>query len=329
MDINAARQEFLDHLASRNKAFLTSSTYGYSLDRFFGFLERQYRVTGANDLSALTLDQIRQYGLWLYRQELATRTRFKYLVVIRNWIKYLASRGYTDLNAALIELPKYGRQPPHLDERLPLMLTVEPPAPDPWREIIRLRDRAIIETLFSTQLRVSEVVALNRNTIDWEKRLAVVNGKGGRTRTVFFSDSCVAAINAYLDARKDSYPPLFVHHDRAHRTTAAGRGHVEGDNMRLTRQGIERVVRRYAQLAGVEATPHSFRHYGATELLRNGADIRSVQELLGHASVSTTQIYTHVNPTRLHQEWQRFHPINDLTKPVEPEVVELPRRKPA
>lgn len=327
MDLTAARQEFLDFLASRNKAFLTSSTYGYSLDRFFGFLERQYSIAASDGLQALTLDHIRQYGLWLYRQQLATRTRFKYLVVIRNWIKYLASRGLTDLNPALIELPKYGRQPPQLDERLPLMLKVEPPAPDPWREIIRLRDRAIIETLFSTQLRVSEVVALNRNSIDWDKRLAVVTGKGGRTRTVFFSDSCVEAINAYLDARKDNYPPLFVHHDRAHRTAATGRGSVQGENMRLTRQGIERVVRRYAQLAGVEATPHSFRHYGATELLRNGADIRSVQELLGHASVSTTQIYTHSNPTRLHQEWQRFHPAHDadLQELIKP--TETPNRK--
>ncbi|MCX6024411.1 MAG: tyrosine-type recombinase/integrase [Chloroflexi bacterium] len=165
----------------------------------------------------------------------------------------------------------------------------------------------------------------NTSSLDWVKGLAVITGKGGRTRTVFFSESAMLALNAYLDARKDNLPPLFIHHDRAHRAAApAGRTAAESEGMRLTRQGVERVVRRYAQIAGVEATPHSFRHYGATELLKNGADIRTVQELLGHASVATTQIYTHVNPQRLHQEWRRFHPANEddatTAAPVETQV---------
>ncbi|MCX6024410.1 MAG: site-specific integrase [Chloroflexi bacterium] len=147
MQLSLARQEFLDYLASKNKAFLTSSTYGYSLDRFQGYLQEIHGFSADTELSAVTIEHIRQYSLWLYRQQLATRTRFKYLVVIRNWVKYLASRGFTDVNATLIELPKYGRTLPHLDERLPKMLAVEAPAPDPWREIIRLRDRAILETL--------------------------------------------------------------------------------------------------------------------------------------------------------------------------------------
>ncbi|MBI4497475.1 MAG: tyrosine-type recombinase/integrase [Chloroflexi bacterium] len=305
MDLAQARQDFLDTLAEKNKAFLTTTTYAYSLDRFLAYVAEHHRLELDAPVTAVTLEQVRQFGLWLYHQRLAATTRVKHLVVLRNWFKYLAGRGLASLNPALIELPRVRRSPPNLDERLPIMLSLEAPAPDAWRELIRLRDRAILETLFSTQLRVSELVALDRTSLDWQQGTAVITGKGGKTRTVFFSERALEALNAYLDARPDQFLPLFIHHDRAHRPTPKDR---DGTAMRLTRQGVEAVVRRYARMAGVDATPHDFRHYGATELLRNGADIRTVQELLGHASVATTQIYTHVNPQRLHREWRRFHP---------------------
>lgn len=307
MDLATAREEFVAHLASLNKSMLTCQTYGYSLDRFFGFLQQKREIPSSADLSVLTLGQIDGYSDWLYNQDLASRTRYKYLVVIRNWVRYLKSRGWIDMDMSLITLPKYGRLVGHVDSRILLLLQVNPPAADPWRDLIRLRDRAIIQTFFSTQLRVSEVGALDRSSIDWDKGYAVINN-GVRLRTVFFSDSCLDALTLYLDARHDEFPPLFVHHDRAHRKSNVERGHVEGEDMRLTRQGIERVVHRYAQLAGIEATPHSFRIYGATELLRNGADVHVVQELLGHASVATTQMYVPVEPALSRQEWEGFHP---------------------
>lgn len=313
MQLGQARQEFLDALAEKNRAFLTSTTYAYSLDRFLGYLAEHHRMDIHAPVDAITLDHVRQFGLWLYRERLAAVTRVKYLVVLRNWFKYLGGRGLSPLNPALIELPRVRRTPPTLDERLPLMLTNDTPAPDAWREIIRLRDKAMLETLFCTQVRVSELVALNRNSLDWKLRIAIITGKGGKTRTVFFSETALASINAYLDARPDAFLPLFIHHDRAHKVAGRDR---EGVSMRLTRQGVEAVVRRYARQAGVDATPHAFRHYGATELLRNGADIRTVQELLGHSSVATTQIYTHVNPHRLQQEWSRFHPASDRNAPA-------------
>lgn len=308
MNFTQARRDFLDTLAEKNKAFLTSTTYAYSIDRFLAYLASYHQLGPDTEVTAVDLEHVRQFGLWLYRERLAPGTRTKYLVVLRNWFKYLGQRGVSTLNPALIELPKVHRTPPKLDERLPLMLTHYTPSPDAWREIIRLRDRAILETLFCTQLRVSELVALDRNGLDWQQGIAVVTGKGGKTRAVFFSDTALAALNTYLDARPDRFLPLFIHHDRAHQPADKDR---EGAGMRLSRQGVEAVVRRYARQAGVEATPHSFRHYGATELLRNGADIRTVQELLGHASVATTQIYTHVNPQRLHQDWRRFHPASE------------------
>ena len=211
------------------------------------------------------------------------------------------------VNPDLIELPKNPRPVPNPDERLPLMLSAvaDQEPEDELHQLIQRRDVALMETLFATQMRVSELVSLNKSSIDWSQGLAIITGKGRKDRTVFLSDSSIAGIEAYIEARNDHYLPLFLRHDRAKHVGPRDR---DGQSLRLTRQSVEMLVRKYARMAGVEATPHSFRHYGATELLRNGADIRTVQELLGHASVQTTQIYTHVSPRRLHQEWKRFHP---------------------
>ncbi len=310
MTITEAVRDFLDNLAEKNRSQNTSATYRYALERFLAFLAAADGVAPEAPLSALGPDQVRRFGLDLYRNKLSASTRSTYLVVLRNWFRYLSKRPDlpegSPVNPDLIELPKNPRAVPNPDERLPIILNDLPPAPDEWRELIRSRDQAILETLFCTQLRVSELVSLNRHSIDWGQGIAIVTGKGRKARTVFFSPKALEAIDGYLSARSDSYLPLFIHHDRAHK--AKGGRDRDGDAMRLTRQSVEGLVRRYARLAGVDATPHSFRHYGATELLRNGADIRTVQELLGHASVQTTMIYTHVSPRRLQQEWRRFHP---------------------
>ncbi|MBI3964830.1 MAG: tyrosine-type recombinase/integrase [Chloroflexi bacterium] len=304
LTIAAARQDYLDHLAERNKAHGTVATYTYALDRFFDYLGDE-GITPEAPIDSLTADQLRRYGRHLYRLRLATTTRQTYLVVVRNWLRYLVKSAGLELNPDAIELPKIRREPPHPDQRLATMLNAPAVEGSPAQQLIALRDRAILATLYATQLRVSELIGLDRETIDWERGLAVVTGKGGRTRTVFFSDSAIQRLNTYLDARADAFAPLFIHHDRAHKPHPRD---ARGEGMRLTRQTVEALVRKYARAAGVKATPHTFRHYGATELLRNGADIRTVQELLGHASVATTQIYTHVSATRLHDQWRRFHP---------------------
>jgi integrase/recombinase XerC len=155
---------------------------------------------------------------------------------------------------------------------------------------------------------VSEVGALNRQSVDFEKGLAVIVGKGGKVRTVFFSDECVDAVNLYLDKRDDNYDPLFLRHNAGIQNERIDR---DGNVLRLSVRSIQIVVNKYARKAGIKATPHTFRHYGGTEMMRSGADIRSVQEYLGHKSVSTTQIYTHVSPQRLMDEWKRFHPAGN------------------
>ena len=307
--IGDAIAEYRDYLGEQNKSQATSSTYKYALVRFLRFLGDDQGFGPGTPLAEVVQEHARRFGLDLYRKKLSPASRHTYLVVLRAFFRYLARRpemaGEVRVNPEMIELPKHVRPVPNPDERLPVMLTSVPPAEDTWRDTIRRRDVAMLETLFSTQLRVSELVSLNRTSIDWGQGIAVVTGKGRKTRTVFFSHKAMSAIEAYLDVREDKYLPLFIHHDRAHKV---GPRDKDGLSMRITRQAVEGMVQKYARLAGVEATPHSFRHYGATELLRNGADIRTVQELLGHASVQTTQIYTHVSPRRLQQEWRRFHP---------------------
>ncbi len=311
MTIAQARADYLDSLGEKNKSQNTSATYRYAIDRFLAFVAEADELAASAPLAALTADQVRRFGVDLYRRKLAASSRGTYLVVLRNWFRYLTKRPDlaegSPVHPDLIELPKNVRPAPNPDERLPVMLsTVAATEPDDeLHAVIRRRDIALLETLFATQLRVSELVSLNKSSIDWSQGLAIVTGKGRKVRTVFFSDSALKAVEAYLDARKDSYLPLFLRHDRARQVAPRDR---DGASLRLTRQSVEQLVRKYARLSGVEATPHSFRHYGATELLRNGADIRTVQELLGHASVQTTQIYTHVSPRRLHTEWKRFHP---------------------
>lgn len=301
MKLAEARQDYLDHLAERNRSPVSIRTYAAAIDRFLAFLQPELPAT--QPVHDLRVEHLRRYARHLFHEGLAVRSRSTYLVVLRNWLRYLLRRGECEISPDQIELPRNPESVPHPDERIPLMLSAPLAHGD---GLIPRRDQAILETLFSTQLRVSELVGLDRQTIDWERGIAVVVGKGRRVRTVFFSERSLAALRAYLELRGDDFNPLFIHHDRANR--AEKRYDKFGQHMRLSRQSVETIVRKYARQVGVVATPHSFRHYGATELLRNGADIRTVQELLGHRSVSTTQIYTHVAPRRLEQAWRRFHP---------------------
>ncbi len=308
MTLEAAREEFLDYLAERNKSLRTVRTYGFAINKFLAFVEDE-GLMPEDDVSRVTAQLLRAYSRHLFHQKLSAAGRKTYLVALAAWFKHLSAAEICQVNIDAIELPKVTPAPPNPDERLPDMLRTEPPAfKDKDQELTWLRDRALLRVLFDTNGRVSEVAALNRQSVDFEKGLAVIVGKGGKVRTVFFSDECVDALNRYLDARDDSYDPLFIRHNAGVKAQRIDR---DGNVLRLSVRSIQVIVGKYARKVGIKATPHSFRHYGGTEMVRSGADIRSVQEYLGHKSVATTQIYTHVSPQRLMDEWKRFHPAGN------------------
>ena len=309
MTLEDARLEFLDYLAERNKSLRTVKTYGFAINKFLAFAETEGLSLG-HDVGQVSSGLLRAYSRHLFHQRLSASGRKTYLVALAAWFKHLAAAEICQVNTDAIELPKVVPMPPNPDERLPDMLRTPPPAFDnDDKELTWLRDRALLRVLFDTNGRVSEVAALNRQSVDFEKGLAVIVGKGGKVRTVFFSEEGLQAVNDYLDARHDdNYDPLFIRHNSAVKTERIDR---DGNVLRLSVRSIQIIVNKYARKTGIKATPHSFRHYGGTEMVRSGADIRSVQEYLGHKSVSTTQIYTHVSPQRLMDEWKRFHPAGN------------------
>ncbi len=308
MTLSEARQEFLDYLAERNKSLRTVRTYGFAINKFLSFAETQ-GLTAEAEAGGVDSRLLRAYSRHLFHQRLSASGRKTYLVALTAWFKHLAAAEVCQVNTDAIELPKVTPEPPSPDERLPDLLRGDPPPfQSADQELSWLRDRALLRVLFDTNARVSEVAALNRQSVDFEKGLAVIVGKGGKVRTVFFSDPCLEAVNRYLDARNDDFDPIFVRHNVARKAERVDR---DGNVLRLSVRSIQLIVRKYARRAGIRATPHSFRHYGGTEMVRSGADIRSVQEYLGHKSVSTTQIYTHVSPQRLMDEWKRFHPAGN------------------
>jgi len=166
-----------------------------------------------------------------------------------------------------------------------------------------LRDRAIVELLFSSGLRVSELINLNRDHVNTKRREFMVRGKGQKDRPVFISEAAAGWVNRYLDAREDSLPPLFISYSKNVEQTNSG------DYRRLTARSVQRLVATYTRLAGItkHVSPHTMRHSFATDLLMNGADIRSVQSMLGHSSISTTQVYTHVTDQHLREVYEKFH----------------------
>lgn len=308
MTLQDAKLEFIDYLAERNKSLRTVRTYGFAINKFLAFAATQ-GCTENSTPDQVSSQLLRAYSRHLFHQRLSASGRKTYLVALTAWFKHLAAAEICQVNTDAIELPKVTPAPPSPDERLPEMLRCEPPAfRNKDQELTWLRDRALLRVLFDTNGRVSEVAALNRQSVDFEKGLAVIVGKGGKVRTVFFSDDCMDALDKYIDVRGDDYDPLFIRHNSAVKSARVDR---DGNVLRLSVRSIQLIVHKNAKRVGIKATPHSFRHYGGTEMVRSGADIRSVQEYLGHKSVSTTQIYTHVSPQRLMDEWKRFHPAGN------------------
>lgn len=302
------KRRFLEYLEiERGRSLKTVENYDRYLSRFLRFsgLVRPEEITDAS---------VREFRLWLNRQRsekkgaglgenLKKRTQNYHLIALRAFLKYLSRQGIAALPPERIELAKVSERSLDLisSEELERLLA----APKDG-SLKALRDRAILELLFSTGLRVSEVCSLSRD-IDLRKDEVSVRGKGEKVRVVFLSSAAKEAARQYLARRTDVSEALFVRIDSSSGRPGAARSLAVSD--RLTPRSVERIVRRYAAEAGItkKVTPHVIRHSFATDLLRNGADLRSVQALLGHASISTTQIYTHVTDKHLREVHRRFH----------------------
>ncbi|HCJ52529.1 MAG TPA: hypothetical protein DIS62_05330 [Candidatus Kerfeldbacteria bacterium] len=292
--------QFLEYLEiEKNTSPLTVRNYGFYLERFVSWAN----IDRPEDI---TMEQVRQYRLYLnrlmnQRKELVKKTTQNYhLIALRSFLKYLARQDVKTLSAEKIELAKIPERQVSFLEGEDLERFLESPMKTKENPLIQSRDKAILEMLFSTGLRVSELVSLQRDSVNLKKDEFTVRGKGGKLRVVFLSNQSKYWIKQYLDGRNDVTKYLFVRHDRA-----AGNDDVKP----LSARSVQRLVERYAKIAGItkRVTPHTLRHSYATDLLINGADIRSVQSMLGHASITTTQIYTHITNQQLRDVYKAFH----------------------
>jgi len=308
MEIKLLKRDFLESLEiEKGRSLKTISNYERYLDRFLEFS----KITKPGEI---TDESIRLYRVWLNRrpglgkETLCKKTQNYYLIALRAFLKYLAKREIASLPPERIELAKTESRDLDLISKEELKRLMEAPS---GGALADLRDKAILELLFSTGLRVSEVASLSRD-LDLSKDEFSVRGKGGKVRLVFLSEEAKSAVSGYLKKRTDLDDALFINFSPASAQAEAGGragGKTGEKNLCLSPRSIERIVKKRAIQAGIskKVTPHVIRHSFATDLLRNGADIRAVQVLLGHANISTTQIYTHVTDKHLREIHKRFH----------------------
>lgn len=287
----------------KNYSPFTIRNYGFYLNKFRKWFEKHYEQ---EYIERLTSEMVRGYRLHLKKFEdekgrmLSRTTQSYYIIALRAFLKYLSKKGVKSLSPEKVELPKgEGRHIKFLNRDQVERLLSQPLI----SELEGLRDKAILETLFSTGLRVAEVAKLNRDKVDLKAREFGIIGKGRRNRVVFLSERAVEWIKRYVEAREDTWEPLWIR--------LAGKKSdpsTVGEKMRLSMRSIQRVVEKYRRKAGIpfRVSPHVLRHSFATSLLSNGADLRSVQELLGHKNVSTTQVYTHVTNPQLKAVHDKF-----------------------
>jgi site-specific recombinase XerD len=297
--------DFLEYLeVEQNRSQKTAENYHLYLTRLVEF---------ADDPAVENIDDemVRKWRLWLNRykdtngENLSMITQSYHLIALRSFLKFCAKRGLDTLAPTRIELPRVKKkQVSFLNEGELKRLF----AAIPSDTIAGLRDRAIVALLYSSGLRVSELTGLDRNHINLKRGEFTVRGKGEKDRAVFIDQTTAELIQAYVIARKDNLPPLF--------TSLGGTQTIDqsGDFKRLTPRSVQRIISNYALLGGItkHVSPHTLRHSFATDLLMNGADLRSVQTLLGHSNISTTQIYTHITDPHLKDVHRRFH--KDITK---------------
>lgn len=293
-------QDYIEHLeVEGGRSAKTAENYHLYLQRFVEF-------TDNIQVGKITSEVVRKYRLWLNRykneegSELAIITQAYHLIALRGFLGYLSKRDIESLAPDKIDLPKISRKQVtflHYDEVQRLIGTIDVSSES------GLRDRAIVELLFSSGLRVSELINLNRDHVNTKRREFMVRGKGQKDRPIFISQAAADWVDRYLDARQDTLAPLFISYSK---NSAAS---TSGDFRRLTARSVQRMVSQYARLAGItkHVSPHTMRHSFATDLLMNGADIRSVQSMLGHSNISTTQVYTHVTDEHLREVYEKFH----------------------
>lgn len=306
-ELEILKREFLEHVEiEKGNSLKTVNNYEHYLSRFFEFA----KITEPKEI---TDDKIREFRLHLNRQPgvkikgqqaatLKRNTQNYYLIALRSFLKYLMKRSITSLSPERIELAKIKERSLDLISGEELSRLLEAPVnlltvSKREDKIKYLRDKAILELFFSTGLRLSELCSLNRD-LDLSKDEFSIRGKGEKIRVVFLSPRAKDAISIYLKERKDMDEPLFIQYSNK-----------KGEGNRLTPRSIERLVKYYAIAAGIskKVTPHVIRHSFATDLLSNGADIRSVQMMLGHANIATTQIYTHITDKQLRDVHKKFH----------------------
>ncbi len=301
MNTSSAKTQFLEYLEiEKGLSLKTVENYDRYLTRFFEF-------ANIKDVGKITEDKLREFRIYLNRQlgvkvkgqsqaNLKKNTQNYHLIALRTFLKYMMKRGVTTMTPDKIELAKISQRSLDLISGDELNRLLNSPEGD---TLSSLRDRAILELFFSTGLRVSELASLNKD-LDLSKDEFSIRGKGEKVRVVFLSDSAKDSIRKYLKARKDFGESMFIQFSN---------NKSDKKDMRLTPRSIERLVKKYAIKAGIskKVTPHVIRHSFATDLLQNGADIRSVQMMLGHANIATTQIYTHVTDSQLKDIHKKFH----------------------
>ena len=312
-ELEQLKREFLEHVEiEKGNSLKTVNNYDHYISRFLDFA----KIDNPNDI---TDEKIRDFRLFLNRQPgvkvrgqsastLKKNTQNYYLIALRTFLKYLMKRKVTSLSPDRIDLAKIKERSLDLISVDELNRLLKSPIAENLSgkkdDILKIqRDKAILELFFSTGLRLSELCSLNRD-LDLSKDEFSIRGKGEKVRVVFLSDSAKDAIRDYLKGRKDLDEPLFIQYSRN-----IGKGNKSGYSGRLTPRSIERIVKYYAIKAGIskKVTPHVIRHSFATDLLSNGADIRSVQMMLGHANIATTQIYTHITDKQLRDVHKKFH----------------------
>lgn len=302
-DIKKLKRQFLEYLEiERGRSVKTIENYDRYLERFFGFA----KVRKPADI---TEEQIREFRLYLNRQPgtktggriepMKRRTQNYYLIALRAFLKFLRKREIEAISPERIELAKIPER--SLDLISPTELKRLMSAPDK-KTLEGKRDKAILELLFSTGLRISELCGLSIDDVDLTRDEFSVRGKGDKVRVVFVSDGARITLKNYLKHRKDLDGAMFVRY---------GRKANDGKDLRLSPRAVQRLIKKYAVEAGItrKVTPHVIRHSFATDLLSNGADLRSVQALLGHANIATTQVYTHVTDKHLREVHKKFHGI--------------------
>jgi len=308
MSLEPLIDDFLEYLeVEKGRSPLTIREYRHYLERFLDWIKTNSKATAPEEIKP---ELIRRYRLYLAHlrgqndKPLKRITQTYHIIALRAFLRYmLVQRDIPTLSPDKIELPKQSQRLVTFlnPEQLERLLN-SPKISDE----VGLRDKAIMETLFSTGLRVSELVRLNRDQINLDRKEFGVRGKGDKLRVVFLSGTAAQWLERYLQTRKDSFKPLFRRYSGRVDTTK------DGEKMRLTARSVQEIVNKYAKRCGLpmEVTPHTLRHSFATDLLIAGADLRSVQEMLGHESIRTTQVYTHVTNRHLKEVHQTYHSRN-------------------